>query len=296
MKKFNHFWNFKNYDLTLTCEVKAGHGISGHVFELIEYFYYFRFYHNVNCCIFFPFSSVTEEIFKKCLEKYTFTKEEIDVYNSNTFFDSDPKIIDSNIHLVVDGNLWSPVFKGIIKAKKKIFLMCNNFETLDKADIILQDSRIYEDLPNSFHYVKKILFDKFKKVNECKTNTGLIYGTTNCRKVDYDYLEEVDKEYNLDDYVVLSNEDFSVPRKFRLLRVPVDDVYSLFKTYIYTDLKGTCKMDCSPRFIAECKYYNRNVKYFNKFWNLGLKVRKYDIENNFEKLFLTKEDKIIDYL
>lgn len=55
-------------------------------------------------------------------------------------------------------------------------------------------------------------------------------------------------------------------------------------------------MDCSPRFIAECRYFNREIKYFNKFWNLGLKVRKFDIENNFEKLFLTEEDKIIEYL
>lgn len=296
MKRFNHFWNFKSYDLVLSFSIDARHGVSGHVFELIEYFYYFRFCHNVNCCIFIPSDSLTKEVFSKCLEKYDFTKEEIEVYINNTFFDAHPKIIDSNIHLVVDGNLWSPTFKGIIKATKKIFLRCNNDETLDKSDIVLQDTRIYKDLPNSVHYVKKILFDKFKKVEDCKTNTGLIYGTTNCRKVDYDYLEEVDKEYNLDDYVVLSNEDFSVPRKFRLLRVPVDNVYSLFQTYIYTDLKRTYTMDCSPRFIAECKYYNREVKYFNKFWSLGLKVRKYDIENNFEKLFLTKEDKIIDYL
>ena len=293
---YKHFWDFKKYDLTLSFAVKAGHGVSGHVFELIEYFYYFRFYHNVNCCIFIPFSTVTEDVFKKCLAKYDLTKEELNVYMNNTFFDSEPRIIGANTYLVVDGNLYSPLFKGIIKATKKIFLRCNNDETLDKSDIVLQDTRIYKDLPNSVHYVKKILFDKFKKVEDCKTNTGLIYGTTNCRKVDYDYLEEVDKEYNLDDYVVLSNEDFSVPRKFRLLRVPVDNVYSLFQTYIYTDLKGCCTMDCSPRFIAECRYFNRDVKYFNKFWNLGLKVRKFDIENNFEKLFLTKEDKIIEYL
>ena len=61
---YKHFWDFKKYDLTLSFAVKAGHGVSGHVFELIEYFYYFRFYHNVKCCIFIPFSTVTEDVFR----------------------------------------------------------------------------------------------------------------------------------------------------------------------------------------------------------------------------------------
>ena len=50
-----HIFDFRNYDLTLACEIDARHGISGHIFELIEYFYYFKFWHNVNCNIFIPY-------------------------------------------------------------------------------------------------------------------------------------------------------------------------------------------------------------------------------------------------
>lgn len=289
--------DFRNYDLTLTTSMNSNHGVSGHLFELIEYFYYFRFWHNIKTNILIPFE-LTKEQFKDALKKYNFDHNEILEYLNNTFFIKTPQIFFGNIVIFTDGNMYHPkYYNGIIKCNKKIFLRCNNNETLDKADIILQDFRLYDNTKNAIHYVKKLLFDKMIRIKASYTNTALLYATSNCRMVSYDEMEILKSKYNFGKYIVLSDKEFKVPDKFELLKVPADNIFSKFDTYIYTPLHGTCsQFDCSPRFIAECEYYSKKVIYEIPVLYHGLTVRKYDIENNFESLFLRKDDKIINYI
>ena len=78
---------------------------------------------------------------------------------------------------------------------------------------------------------------------------------------------------------------------------PVDNLFDKFSTYIYTPVPR--KWDCSPRFIAECKYYGKEVIYHNiDYWDvdLGLYWRKHDIDNEFDSLFLRDADEIIPIL
>lgn len=291
-------FDFKNYDVTLTCELGARHGISGHIFELIEYFYYFKFWHNVNCNIFIPFEFDINN-FKKCLEKYDFTEFEKQTILNSTTISNDPKIVVSNITVFVDGAINKQGYHCFYKTEKKILIRCNEDRDLARGDVVLQDSRLYGDLPNSVHYVKKLLFDKFKKVPECPTDTALIYATTNCRGLSFEYLNHLKQKYkNIDDFLIISNSQFEVPEKFRLEQVPVDNIFSKFNRYIYTQITSLkCTVaDCSPRFVAECKYFNREVLYDIPYFYRGLNVRKFDIDNHFEKLFLTKSDPIINYI
>jgi hypothetical protein len=81
--------------------------------------------------------------------------------------------------------------------------------------------------------------------------------------------------------------------------MPVENIFEKFDTYIYTPTKGS--FDCSPRFIAECKYYNKNIIYHDideNYLNVdtGLKFRKYDIDNNFKSLLLNENDEIVSIL
>jgi hypothetical protein len=68
--------------------------------------------------------------------------------------------------------------------------------------------------------------------------------------------------------------------------------------YIYTPIDR--KWDCSPRMIAECKYFGIPVIYDNDIdedylkIDTGLMVRKWDIENNFDSLYLDDSDIIIE--
>ena len=293
-----HIFDFRNYDLTLACEIDARHGISGHIFELIEYFYYFKFWHNVNCNIFIPFAFDINN-FKKCLGRYSFTEQEIQTILESTTIAVKPNITLMNTAVFVDGAVGYQYCNGLIRAKRKILIRCNEDRDLAKGDVVLQDSRLYGDLPNSVHYVKKLLFDKFKKVPECPTDTALIYATTNCRGLSFEYLNHLKQKYkNINDFLIISNEDLKIPDKFRFEKVPVDNIFSKFNRYIYTQITSfKCTVvDCSPRFVAECKYFNREVLYDIPYFYRGLNVRKFDIDNHFEKLFLTKSDPIINYI
>jgi len=78
---------------------------------------------------------------------------------------------------------------------------------------------------------------------------------------------------------------------------PIENLFEKFDTYIYTPVDR--KWDCSPRFIAECKHYGKKVIYHNiDYWeeDHGLRVRKWDIDNDFDSLHLKDNDNIIEIL
>jgi hypothetical protein len=88
--------------------------------------------------------------------------------------------------------------------------------------------------------------------------------------------------------------------------MPVKNIFERFSTYIYTPTysvtnpKHGC-FDCSPRFIAECAFYNKDIIYHNitdeyLSRDTGLKYRRHDIENNMDSIILTPQDDIINIL
>lgn len=303
----SHIFKTLNYDCTLCTALNANHGVSGHLYEVIEYFYYLRFMHNISTCIVIPYKLTIEQFENALRSKYSFSEDEILEYLRNTFIVNGINIIIANTIIFTDGSYFNCPPENIestnrvysVIAKKKIMIRCNNPETLDKADVVLQDNRLYEDLPNSVHYIKKILFSKLKKI-DCKVkDTAMLYLTTNCRYLTYDELLDVKRKYTYKNYIVLSNKkDYRVPENFTVLDVPCDNVFEKFNTYIYTHLSGTCgKSDCSPRFICECKYYNKDVIYDLDTIYHGLDVRKYDLETKgWQGLELTESDDLIKYI
>ncbi len=303
----SHILKTLQYRCTLCTALNANHGVSGHLYEVIEYFYYLRFFHNISTCIVIPYQ-LTQEQFERALRsKYDFSENEISEYLRNTIIANNINIIIANTIIFTDGSFFncprdciestSKVYSVI--AKKKIMIRCNNSETLDKADVVLQDNRLYEDLPNSVHYIKKILFSKLKKI-DCKVkDTAMLYLTTNCRYLTYNELLDVKGKYTYKNYIILSNKkDYRIPDGFTLYNVPCDNLFEKFNTYIYTHLSGTCSsFDCSPRFICECKYYNKEVIYDLNQIYLGLNVRKYDLETKgWQGLELTEGDDLIKYI
>lgn len=295
-----------NYDCTLCTALNANHGVSGHLYEVIEYFYYLRFMHNVNTCIVIPYEFSKEEFLKALKTKYVFTDEEIEIYLNNIIINNNIKVLISNTVIFTDGSIFNCPDNDIqqmqrtytVIAKNKIFIRCNNPETLDKADIVLQDTRLYNDCKNSVHYIKKILFDKLKKPTSNCPNTAMLYLTSNCRYLKYDELVNLKNKYNKYKFIVLSNKaDYKIPEGFKLYEVPCQNMFDKFDTYIYTHLSGTCGNDCSPRFVPECYYFNKKVIFDIDEMYPGLKVRVYDIETKgIESLHLTKDDPLINYI
>ncbi len=307
----------KSYDifLSLTWENNHEHGISGHIYEIIDYFYILNKKFKVG--IFFGESINNWLEFKKLItQRYNFSDSELKDYKNNTFYYNRPEIITGKNILFVDGALKARFVNNgtILNFKNILSFKCSNHCSHTLFDIpykisLLSDLRVYSEIiPEenkiALHYIKKILFKKYKQVNKCKSSkTAMLYVTSNCRSITDNLLTNVINRYNFKKYIVITNKperysNFNDER-VEFIKPGIDKLFENFNTYIYTPIDG--KFDCSPRLIAECKYYNKDVIYHdidNEYLKIdsGLRVRKNDVKNNFKSLFLTDKDEIIEII
>lgn len=287
------------YDLLLTYSWSSNnHGVCGHTYEVIDYFYILKNNFNVGILL---AEDITWDIFESAIrDKYSFTEEEIQLYKDKTIFFNRPLLLKCNNILFVDGGITSINDKKIL-CNNIILLACGDKEIKDNVNEkihILQDDRVYDSVKlNGVNYKKKILFDKYKPIGNSKNNM-LLYGTKNCRNIPDGLYNKLLKQYQ-GSFIVLTNEEnkrTDLNKRFLFLSMPVKNLFSQFNTYVYTNVPR--KFDCSPRFIAECKFYNKEVIYDIDYLeeDKGLYWRKYDVENDFESINLTKNDDIISIL
>ena len=274
---------------------KNGHNICGHIFEVIDYFYILKDFFDTRIL----FIGLTETDFKTTLLKYNFTSEEIKLILSCTIFhETHPSIIKCENILFTDGDITTMKYTTFL-SKSVIAFVCGNKEIRYNNDpkfYILQDNRIYDPVQiNGINYKKKILFDKLKKPN-IKNNT-LMYCTGNCRLYDIEEIKKYIETHN-ENIILLTDNDYydSLSNICNVIRTPYDKFMEINK-YVYTPISR--KWDCSPRLIAECFYFGIEVEYLNiDYYNedLGLYYRKLDIETNFDSLYLTDNDEIVNIL
>jgi hypothetical protein len=263
-----------NSDILLTFSWgNFSHGVSGHLFECIDYYLLLKEYFKVKILI-----PEKIEKYKEIIEdKYRLSKDEIQDILDNTMQIIKPTLVKSNIIFFTDGS-YKNIQRLNLVYNKIICFACGDFTLLDndkKNLYVLLDKRVYSKIPkDSFDYKKKLFFGKYKKDVE-KGDKTLIYATENCRKTD--------KE--LPNQLKLTKKD-----------LPYLGLFNEFNTYYYTPVPR--KFDCSPRLLAECKFYKKKVifdeevlDYFEE--DKGLYWRWYDIQNDFESLFLTYDDEIV---
>ncbi len=159
---------------------------------------------------------------------------------------------------------------------------------------ILQDHRVYEKAKvNSINYVKKINFDRYRPTCKESSNT-LLYGTENRRLISQEQLDILSTKHN--NIILLVNDIKEDTDNIKYLSMPVENLFDKFGTYVYT--KVSSMFDCSPRFIAECKFYNKEVIYDIDYLeeDKGLYYRKQDLEDRFNSLYLKEDDSIIQII
>ncbi len=285
-----------SYDLWLSYTwSNNNHGICGHTYEVIDYYHILRndFKVGILLC-----EDIDWPTFESSIRgKYDFTDAEIEDMQSNTVFANRPTLVRGRNILFTDGGVVN--MKAVTLLFDNIFYFaCGNKEIKDndKDNVwILQDDRVYEPVKqNGINYKKKILFDRLKKLGPSK-NSVLVYATKNCRHLD-SYEELL--QYGKDILVITNKENQPKPAQgFTFVVPPVDNLFEQFSTYVYTPVPR--KWDCSPRFIAECKYYGKSVVFHNiDYWSEdhGLRVRQWDIENDFDSLCLRPSDDIVNIL
>lgn len=292
--------------LSMTWYPGGSHLISGHVFEIVDYFLLLTSKHQV--CVLFGDTFDNWSQFKHVIEsKYNLSKQELELLQTSTYFCKNPRFIKGRNILFVDGGLCrleklgtKLIFDNILTFK------CAYTETIHNLSYnvtVLQDDRVYEkynpeDTETSIHYKKKIMFSKLKSVDNCDTHTALIYATKNCRGLTESQLIEITDAYDFDHYIVITDDRprYGTYHNMSIVEPPVEDLFTKFNTFIYTPLTG--RFDGSPRLPAECKYYNKDVIYHQidseyLEHDTGLYWRRHDIDNDYSGLFLTEQDDIM---
>lgn len=285
-----------NYDLWISYTwSNNNHGICGHTFELIDYYFFLKNHFRVGVLL---AEDIDWETFQKSItEKYEVTREELDELKKHTVICNRPTLLRGNNILFTDGGVRS-LSHVTLFFNKIIHFACGDFEIKDNDDpnvFILQDNRVYAPVKrNGIHYIKKILFSKYKKITSSEEG-NLLYGTKNCRHIPDEMYQDLLDKYT-GSFLCLTNAENKSPFKserFKFVDMPVSNLFEKFGTYIYTPVPR--KFDCSPRFITECRFYGKKVEYYNiDYWDedKGLYWRKYDIDNNFDSLFLKEEDEL----
>jgi hypothetical protein len=266
------------------------HGICGHTFEVIDYYLLLKEYFSVGIFIGENISKLDFEIVIR--DKYDLLEDEIQDILDNIIFSKRPSLLQGNKILFVDGGV---SIKDYTLLFNKVFMFaCGNKEasSMFPKYTVLQDYRIYGNgvNTNTIDYIKKINFNRYKKSVK-KGDKYLIYGTKNCRAIS-DF-SQYSKYNNILCLVSeLPNDDID-GIDFKLL--PYYNLFNEFHTYIYTTVPR--HFDCSPRFIAECHFYNKKVIYDIDYTDdIGLNTRRNDIDTNFLSLYLDKNDIIMEIL
>lgn len=254
--------------------------ITGHWFEMFEYYAYLRAYGYKSCMLFFTNSVEKESIISAFREKYSveICNEDIVVIKKENLI-----ICPHAICIVCDGNFQSLSRHGIVIVSKKTYgFGCGNvdFPTGDyKNATYLLDKRVY-NVPYGVHYVKKIYSDIFKIPNYRKTGTALLYLTKNCRYFSSDGVFEMMRDMDYKHYLIVTpniSEYRDLPNT-TVVNGPIKNLFEKFDDYIYTPVPR--HFDCSPRFIAECSMFHKNVVYYHiNYHDIGLETRIKDIES-----------------
>ena len=279
--------NLKEYDIVLTTSWETKHGVSGHMFELIEYFMHLRFDKGINACILLADGTSWEDFRKALGEKYNLTMEEIADFHHHTVEKFQPKCLLAKTVLFTDGSLRT--HNADIIADKIFLFRCAETDIVRDNVIVLQDNDVYDPLPNSIHYKKKILFSKYRKLDTSAPKSAMFYLTNNSRlcAISRDKIYEIINKHNFENYIALTNKDLHIHGLDSII-VPVTNLWNLFSTYIYTDT--ALQFDCSPRFVAECEFYNKEVIYEIDYHDKGLATRLYDMKHG--DIWLRADDEI----
>jgi hypothetical protein len=279
-----------NYDLVITYSWgNNDHGICGHTFEAIDYYWILK--DHFNCCLLFAENFSAGDIERVLRSKYDFDDSEIKLILDNCIFNYKPKIVVTKNILFTDGGMHNQK-DIIIKADNKFMFSCSRFES--EGYVILEDERIYGR--GNIDYKKSILFDRLRTPKRVDDKT-LLYLTKNCRQIDVDAFNELSQRDEEFLCIVNNMDNIYQHDKFTYEIAPVDDLFERFNKYIYTPIKR--KWDCSPRFIAECKWFGRPVEFYGiDYWDedLGLKYRVYDIDYDFESIQLKPNNEIVAIL
>ena len=82
--------NLRQYKVTLTTAYQPQFGISGHLYEMIEYFMHFRYVKGIDACILITDGTSKDMFFRAVNSKYDLTADELKQFEDHTYFKFKP--------------------------------------------------------------------------------------------------------------------------------------------------------------------------------------------------------------
>lgn len=290
--------DLSSYEVVLATGLKARHAFSGHTFELLEYWVYLRLLNDIDAAILCTAHN-PEVILNLARERYTLTAAELGTL-SNCLYDGTEVLLAKLPTVIwVDGcSHYSKAATAV--AKRHIAFACNNAEDLDRMDLVLGDTRLYDFACD--HYVKKLLFDRFKSLTTSPSEpTAMLYCTYQARQLKPNYIRSLPDRFPQFKRFILVTNDTSIQETehIKVAEPPIRGLFEHFSTYIYSPLKVSWPShmgvgDCSPRFPAECCHYGKEIIVDSPV-NRGLQVRLHDC-HDLSQLSLTKDDPLKNFL
>jgi hypothetical protein len=198
--------------------------------------------------------------------------------------------------ILQNGNLLSAKFYLGLADYKDIHSKQNK---VYKNNLTLADERVfdYKDI-NWKPYRKKILFDKFRKKEYSSKYDYIFNVSLVARRYPKEFMISIFNELNgtIALYTGQKNKEYYSWVKeegyAELIIPPVDDFMGLFKTFVY--LPYNDGFDATPRLIPECKFYGKDVLYFNEVEiKSGGYYRYKDTVEDFKGLFLNENDEVV---
>jgi hypothetical protein len=290
--------------------------ICGDLFQSFEHFYLSR-KNKINACLFLSIHVDKERIEQCFKQKYNFDESEFEEIFSHIYIIPIKEFIKKRMYQTSFKIICFPgihqlyqLYTGIIiQHQKAVAFACmpvDESRTIFNLEVF-QDYRIYGDtfLNNkTYNYVRKLLLDKYKKPESNTEDTALIYIKNFVKNHTIENTIRMMKEYKFKKYLICVDKPFYPTfsklknAQVEVITLPIDDIFSKFSTYIYSLIKDNTDkvIDCSSRFLIECKYFNKDIIFDGDIKDKGLYFRKQDLENDIECLNLKDNDYFITYL
>lgn len=262
--------------------------LSGHFFELFDYYYILSSKFKTKILI-------PENVELERIERILKSHYSIEFNLNDIIIGYDYELIKVPIVLNVDDcHFFLNLNRKKFLCEKFFSFACGDsyfFPNVELLDIIrLADYAIYNELPNSINYTKKIL-PHLKRI-ENDNQKEFVHLTKNCRSLNSEKLGQLILEHpNLliyTDYLPKSLE-----LEYPSVSVSYEPIENFnFKKFIYTPISR--KFDCSPRLILECEILGIPVEYFCiDYIDEGLERRRF---GDIDDFILNSNDEIFEII
>lgn len=313
MEKYDIGFMFLCYDLNNGC-----------FYDTFEYFYLFQSL-GYNCCFIMAVTPETkEEMMMSLRDRYDVEFESIKdrIYYfdfHDLYYNYRRKVVQiicqtlfvpgsSGFDTIVKSSMLLPFKKIFVMYDRPYYSMSKEFHErkhlYHRNTIVLYDDRIMGELEGfvNIPYRKKINFQIFKSIDHEDNRICLsLYCDHKCYNINY--LQEILEKYPDDKFFLYTkrqgNYDIHYYSQLRSDRVtveqaPIKDFMTKFNKFLY--LPSNRGFDPSPRMIAECKYYGKELLIYDKEIldsnKDGGHYRVLDCDN-IESITLDKKDEVI---